>query len=140
MASKLRIVLYIKGNNKPIVGKRAVAFLCQAVGRNVFKLDIPDNWTKLPAESKYRHLSKALPSNYQLFLYREKKGTRKNRSAYVQRLNEPIKWANVKEKINLHEYAAILNPPLQRVRRPEEFQGLQNGDFVVDEILEEEID
>lgn len=132
MASKLRVLLFQQGYDRPFTGAKAVSLFCKAVSQGVFKLEMPKDWLNLSREKKYKYLSKALPETYQFFLFREKQYTRKNKSAYIERMVKPIVWINdiiqkKPKKLNIPKglpgLANNLQPPIppqQRVIREEE--------------------
>lgn len=109
MPSKLRILFRTPTDAKFIRGNTAIARLSQYISKEcLLSMKMPPNWAKLNKYDRLLFLAKLLPKGFELFLIREPKHTRKNKSLFVQMLDQTF---NVKRKEgNLLNQAFAVNP------------------------------
>ena len=129
MPSKLRILFRGPGNPRFICGNKAIAMLSQFVSKEcLLTMQLPLDWGKRNKYSRLSFLAQLLPKGYELYLIREPKHTRKNKSLYLKMKDKVFKSQGYKSFDKQIMYDMLVAPvPNLRQPAPNIQQEMDNG-------------
>ena len=114
MPSKLRILFRGPGNPRFICGNKAIAMLSQFVSKEcLLTMQLPLDWAKRNKYARLSFLAQLLPKGYELYLIREPKHTRKNKSLYLKMREKTFKVPKL-DIGALDRDDMVIRPPAQQ--------------------------
>lgn len=124
MPSKVRYVITNETKN-PIVltGGGAIHQLLNLIGNNSISANYPPNWSEMRKVERVKYLTQFLPPTWVLYIFRERRNNRRNRSLYCSRLgfkpNGNRKLNNAKNPVFAIDVGAAEAVEAQFFRDPE---------------------